>query len=612
MRATERRSGRCGGAVVALPAVASADTLEAAQNGVLPESVAINSIWVVVAALLVIFMQTGFAFLEIGFSRGKNVGTVVAKILTNFSIAALLYWAVGFAFAFGQGDIIGHDGFFLRAYGDPLKAFPVMGLSDATIESKWLFQFSFCAVSLAIVWGTTLERIKFGVYIIYAIVFAGLIYPIGSHWVFGGGWLQSNLGMQDFAGSTAVHLIGATGAFAVLLLLGARIGKYDKEGRPRAIPGHNMPLFGLGVLILWLGWFGFNPGSTLSALDGRFPEIALVTLLAAAAGVLAADGHRLLEDEDGRHRHGRQRRDRRARRHHRPVGLRGAVGRRAHRRDRRRDRPARRLRDRQEDRRPGRRAHRARPVPASGARWRAASSPRRGWPRTTGSARAACSTRARCTSWAPRRWASSWCSRSCSSLSFATFWRDQEDLRPARLGRGGGSRPGHLRARHVRLPGAVHPGAGAHRLRDRAPRVARHPVARPPHPARGDCDMKKIEAFIRHEAFEPIRMELLELGFPSLTISEVKGSGRQKGVTERYRGAKLTNYLRPKVKLECVVASSDLETVVQTILKHARSGSIGDGKVFVMPVEEAYRIRTGESGEETLQAHPEAAVEVAG
>jgi nitrogen regulatory protein P-II 1 len=124
--------------------------------------------------------------------------------------------------------------------------------------------------------------------------------------------------------------------------------------------------------------------------------------------------------------------------------------------------------------------------------------------------------------------------------------------------------------------------------------------------------MKKIEAYIRHEAFEPIRMELLNLGFPSLTISEVKGSGRQKGVTERYRGAELTNYLRPKIKLECVVATNDLETVVQTILKHARSGSIGDGKVFVMPVEEAYRIRTGESGEETLQAHPEAAVEVAG
>ncbi len=279
------------GAVLAsalLPAVASADTLDAANNGVLPDSVAINSIWVMVAALLVIFMQAGFAFLEIGFSRAKNAGTVVAKILTNFSIAGLMYWAVGFAFAFGAGDIIGSTGFFLRDYGDPQEAFAVMGLSDATIETKWMFQFSFAAVSLAIVWGTTLERIKFSVYIIYAIVFAGFIYPVGSHWVFGGGWLQNNLGMQDFAGSTAVHLIGATGALAVLLQLGARRGKYGSDGKPRAIPGHSMPLFGLGVLILWLGWFGFNPGSTLGALDGRFPEVAMVTMLAAGAGVLTS------------------------------------------------------------------------------------------------------------------------------------------------------------------------------------------------------------------------------------------------------------------------------------------------------------------------------------
>jgi nitrogen regulatory protein PII len=121
--------------------------------------------------------------------------------------------------------------------------------------------------------------------------------------------------------------------------------------------------------------------------------------------------------------------------------------------------------------------------------------------------------------------------------------------------------------------------------------------------------VKKVEAFIRHEAFEPIRMELLELGFPSLSISEVKGSGRQKGITERYRGAELTNYLRPKIKLECVVATGDVRTVVETILKHARTGQVGDGKVFVMPVEEVYRVRTGESGEETLQAHPEFASE---
>ena len=274
-------------AMLVMPAAAMADTFDAAGKG-LPDSVGINSLWVIVAGCLVMFMQAGFAFLEIGFSRGKNAGTVVAKILTNFSIAALCYWAVGFAFAFGAGDLIGHTGFFLRDYGDPQTAFPIMGLSDATIESKWFFQFVFCAVSLAIVWGTTLERIKFGVYIIYSVVFASLIYPIASHWVFGGGWLQVNVGMQDFAGSTAVHLIGATGAFAALLLLGARRGKYGPDGKPRAIPGHNMPLFGLGVLILWLGWFGFNPGSTLNALDGRFTEVVVVTQLAACAGVLAA------------------------------------------------------------------------------------------------------------------------------------------------------------------------------------------------------------------------------------------------------------------------------------------------------------------------------------
>jgi ammonium transporter, Amt family len=277
-------------ALLLLPGAALADTFDAASKGALPDSVGINSIWVVVAACLVMFMQAGFAFLEIGFSRGKNAGTVVAKILTNFSIAAIMYWAVGFAFAFGGdlGHVIGNTGFFLRDFGDPQKAFPIMGLSDATVEAKWWFQFVFCAVSLAIVWGTTLERIKFGVYIIYAVVFSALIYPIASGWVFGGGWLQVNIGMQDFAGSTAVHLIGATGALAAVLLLGPRKGKYDAKGKPRAIPGHNMPLFGLGVLILWLGWFGFNPGSTLGALDGRFTEVLLVTQMAAAAGVLGA------------------------------------------------------------------------------------------------------------------------------------------------------------------------------------------------------------------------------------------------------------------------------------------------------------------------------------
>ena len=248
---------------------------------------AVDTVWVIVAAVFVMFMQAGFMFLEIGFSRMKNVGTVVPKVLANFSLCALCYWAVGFALAFGgAGWFAGTHGTFVNTANGAL--FPAISGSDATVGSKWFFEFVFCAVSLAIVWGTTLERIKFGAYLIYAVIFSTLIYPIVSHWIFGGGWLAHNIGMQDFAGSTVVHLIGATGAFAALLLLGPRQGKYGPDGKPNVIPGHSMPLVGLAVMILWFGWFGFNPGSTLAAIGGRFAEVVVVTNLAAAAGVIGA------------------------------------------------------------------------------------------------------------------------------------------------------------------------------------------------------------------------------------------------------------------------------------------------------------------------------------
>jgi ammonium transporter, Amt family len=255
---------------------------------------AVETIWVIVAGVLVFFMQAGFLLLEIGFSRMKNAGTIVPKVIANLSIASLCYWAVGFALAFGgSGWFAGTHGTFLGTSDGSL--FPAIAASQATVSSKWFFEFVFCAVSLAIVWGTTLERIKFGAYLIYAVVFSSVIYPIVSHWIFGGGWLVSTFHMQDFAGSTVVHLIGATGAFAALLLLGPRQGKYGADRKPNVIPGHSMPLVGLAVLILWFGWFGFNPGSTLGAIQGglgkglgRFADVAVVTNLAAAAGVMGA------------------------------------------------------------------------------------------------------------------------------------------------------------------------------------------------------------------------------------------------------------------------------------------------------------------------------------
>ncbi len=239
------------------------------MNRTLPQVAGeLDTLWLVVAAVLVMFMQAGFACLEIGFSRGKNAGTVVAKILLNFSVASLAWWMVGFGLAFGGG----------------------LALTLDEVDAGFvLFQLVFCAVSLAIVWGTTLERIRFVAYPIYAAVFAAVIYPLVAHWIFGGGWLDRfGAGMQDFAGSTVVHLTGATGGLAALLLLGARRGKYGPDGRPRAIPGHSMPIFGLGVLILWLGWFGFNAGSTIGTAVNRFAEFALITNLAAAAGVVGA------------------------------------------------------------------------------------------------------------------------------------------------------------------------------------------------------------------------------------------------------------------------------------------------------------------------------------
>lgn len=261
--------------VLALPSVALAQDAAAMEEitGLL------DTLWVMGAFVLVLGMQAGFAMLEVGFSRMKNVGSVVAKILANMAIAALMFWAVGFGIAFGTGNaIFGLEGWFLTG-----------GIDAGTIPLSmlFLFQAAFAMVALAIVWGTMLERTKFSVYLIFAVIFAGVIYPVVAHWIWSDqGWIGA-LGKQDFAGSTVVHLSGAVAALAGTIVLGPRLGKYDDSGRPVSIPGHNMPLAVLGVLILWLGWQGFNPGSTLAATPD-IANIALTTNLAAAAGVLGA------------------------------------------------------------------------------------------------------------------------------------------------------------------------------------------------------------------------------------------------------------------------------------------------------------------------------------
>ncbi|WP_320672601.1 ammonium transporter [Patulibacter defluvii] len=257
----------------------------------------VNALWLVLGAALVFFMQVGFLGLEIGFSRGKNVGSGIAKIIVNLAIAAIVWWAVGYGMAFGSdaGRIIGGgDWFYSLDFVEAGKPTPTGGADGFAF---FFFQFTFAAVSLAIVWGSTLERIKFVVYPIFAIVFIAVIYPLVAHagWsgagIFGGDHgltIGDAAGALDYAGSGVVHLTGATAALAATLLLGPRRGKYGPDGKPRAIPGHSMPIFGIGVLVLWLGWFGFNGASSLNTDSGFFVHVISVTNLGAAAGVVGA------------------------------------------------------------------------------------------------------------------------------------------------------------------------------------------------------------------------------------------------------------------------------------------------------------------------------------
>src|SRR5215467_10443467 len=253
--------------------------------------IAANTLWVVVAAVLVMFMQAGFAFLEAGLTRMKNAAHIAGKNVLIFGVASLVYWLVGFGLAFGNGNgLLGTSGFapsfgaLLTVGKAPYSAF--VGIPGA---AGWLFEVVFAGVSLAIVWGAMAERAKLWVYFAFGAIFT-VVYSLVSHWIWApGGWLQ-RFGMQDFAGSTVVHYQGALAALAGALLLGPRIGKFGHDGRANAIPGHNMPYAVLGTLILWFGWFGFNPGSTLGvATGGRvgfFGYVALTTNLAAAAGGL--------------------------------------------------------------------------------------------------------------------------------------------------------------------------------------------------------------------------------------------------------------------------------------------------------------------------------------
>lgn len=239
-----------------------------------------NSLWVMLGAILVILMIGGFILLETGSTRMKNAGHIAGKTILTFSISSIVFWAVGFGLIFGKGNaLIGFSDFLYSGYD-----IDTLSLSGSVF---FLFQLAFAGISLTIAFGGFAERAKLGVYLVFAVLFSVIVYPPIAHWIWGGGWL-AGMGQQDFAGSTVVHLTGAMAALAATILLKPRIGKFNKDGSANNLAGHNQVFTALSVLLLWVGWFGFNAGSTLSVDKGFFGFVALNTNLGAAAGTVAA------------------------------------------------------------------------------------------------------------------------------------------------------------------------------------------------------------------------------------------------------------------------------------------------------------------------------------
>ncbi len=243
-----------------------------------------NNLWLLIATILVIFMNAGFAMVEAGMCRSKNAVNILAKNLFVFALAVTSYWFIGYSLMYG-GSVADGWLYFGGLFFDPTVTADMVTDAGLVPTVDFLFQSAFAGTAATIVSGLVAERVKFGEFVVFAVVLTAFIYPIAGSWKWNGGWLDS-LGFVDFAGSSIVHSVGAWAGLVGAMLLGPRIGKYS-DGKPQAMPGHNMAIATLGALVLWIGWYGFNPGSQL-AMDQWVPYVAVTTTLAAAAGAIGA------------------------------------------------------------------------------------------------------------------------------------------------------------------------------------------------------------------------------------------------------------------------------------------------------------------------------------
>jgi Amt family ammonium transporter len=561
----------------------------------------VNVIWVLVAAALVFFMQAGFAMVETGFTRAKNAGNIIMKNLMDFALGTPIYWLLGFGIMFGGSSaLIG--GFDPMVKGDYSAILP----SGVPLMAFLIFQTVFCATAATIVSGAMAERTKFSAYCIYSMVISAVIYPVSGHWIWGGGWL-ADLGFHDFAGSTAVHMVGGISALVGAKILGPRIGKYDKNGKPKAIPGHSLTLGALGVFILWFCWFGFNGGSTVSAtgddvlvsmgnifvttnmaaavasitvmlitwikykkpdvsmtLNGSLAGLVAITagcdlvspFGAAIIGIIAGFAvvfgiefvDKILKIDD-------------------PVGAVGVHG-------------------------------------ICGALGTILV----GLFALDGGLFYGGGASMLITQLIGVGAVIVWVTVAISITFFVI--KNTIGLRVSREEEIAGldiHEHGLVSAYADFMPSAIDVSGGLNEVVENITKQSKSmseavPLTRVNVAKEGaTTKITKVEIIMKQSKFEALKVAMNAIGVTGMTVTNVLGCGVQKGSTEFYRGVAMEMNLLPKVQVEIVVSKVPVDLVIEEARKALYTGNIGDGKIFVYDVENVVKVRTGEAGYDALQ-----------
>ncbi len=552
--------------------------------------VATDTIWVLIGAFLVFSMQPGFAMVETGFTRAKNAANIVMKNVMDMSLGSIVFWILGFGLMFGEdiGGFIGAPDFFVQ--GDYSGTYPS--------PAFFIFQTMFCATAATIVSGAMAERTNFLVYCIYSVLISAVIYPISGHWIWGGGWL-AEMGFHDFAGSTAVHMVGGIAALVGAKMIGARIGKYNEDGSVNAIPGHSIPLGALGVFLLWFGWFGFNGASTVCATGDEaltsMGAIFITTNMAAAAGATATmiytwvrygkpdvsmtlngvlaglvaitagcdivspaaaliigliagvlvvvsveffDQKLKIDDPVG------------------AVSVHGVCG--------------------------------AFGTIATGVF------------ALEGGVLYGGGTDLLITQIVGVVTVAIYVGVVMTIVFYALDKifglrvSEEEEIKGLDMEEHG------LLSSYADFMPTPELAAPAVTTTYVAPAAPAAPAVKP----EGIPKLSKVVIITSQNRFEALKTALDKLGITGMTVTKVLGYGIQKGQTEMYRGAEVAAHLLPKVKIELIVSAIPVADVVNTAKTVLYTGKYGDGKIFIYDVEDVVKIRTGESGFDALQDKP--------